>query len=78
MTKQITNMIDTGMAYKHIMRVMEKLHRAIRVVITEKLWIQKATTTVIMVKSQKDATRVQQFLCREIGGKEITIKLSQT
>ncbi len=79
MTKQITNMIDAGMAYERIMRVIGKLHRAIRVVITETekpWWRQKVTTTVITVESQKDATQVQQFLCKEIGGKEIAVELS--
>ena len=79
MTKQITNTIDAGMAYQRIIRVIEKLHRAIRVIITETepWWRQKATTTIMMVKSQKDAAEVQQFLCQEIGGKQISIKLSQ-
>lgn len=81
MTKQITNLVDAGMAYERIIRVIGKLHRVIRVIITETekpWWRQKVTTTVIMVKSRKDANQVQQFLCKEIGGKEITIKLSRT
>ncbi len=77
MSKQITNMIDAGVAYEHIIRVIERLHRAIKVVVTEKPWQQKTTTTVIMVESQAGANQVQRFLCEEIGGKEITIKLSQ-
>lgn len=76
MTKQITNMIDVGVAYEHIIRVIERLHRTIKVVVTERLLRQEATTTVIMVESQKDATQVQQFLCQEIGGKEIAVELS--
>ena len=77
MTKQITNMIDAGIAYEHMIIIIEKLHRTIIVIITEKLWKQEATTTVVRVESQTDANQVQQLLCQKIGGKEISVKLSQ-
>jgi len=76
MTKQITNMIDAGVAYERIMRVIGKLRRTINVAITKKLWRQEATTTIITVENQKDAAQVRRLLCEEIGGKEITIKFS--
>lgn len=77
MTAEITNTIDAGMAYQHIIRVIAKLHRAIKVVVIERLCPKREETRIVMtVKNPEDATQVQQFLCREIGGKEITIKLS--
>ena len=77
MTRQITNMIEAGITYERIIRLIEKIHRKIRVVITEKLiWEQKETTTVMEVENERDATQVKQLLCQEIGGKEIAVKLS--
>jgi len=77
MTVQITNMIEAGVAYERIVRVIEKLHRTIKVVVTERLCSKREeTTTVMMVKNPEDATQVQQFLCQEIGGKEIAVRLS--
>ena len=76
MTAQITNTIDAGIAYQHIIGVIAKLHRAIKVIVTEKPWGGKTTTISIMVKRQKNATNVCNLLRRDVGGKEIAVKLS--
>ena len=77
MTVQITNTIDAGITYERILRLIERIHGKIRVVVTEKLsWNQKETTTIMEVENQEEATQVQRLLCQEIGGKEIAVKLS--
>lgn len=79
MTKQITNLIDAGVAYEHIIRVIGKLQRVIKIIITETempWWKQKVTTTVITIEDEDDANQVKKLLCEEIGGEDITVKLS--
>ncbi len=79
MTIQVKNLVDAGIAYETLIKLLQKVHKVIRVVIKTKLWPswkKDKEICTIMVSNEEEAKKVLNIICQNVGEKHETVKIN--